>query len=70
MTGTLVPISEAKAKLAELVRDSGTDDVVLLRHGRPAAVMISARRHEELIRDLEDAEGKLSIYEAEGTPSA
>jgi len=63
---TLVPISEAKGRLAELVRDSDEDDVMLLRHGRPAAVVISTRRYEALLDEIEDLRDRLSIHEREG----
>jgi prevent-host-death family protein len=62
----LVPISEAKARLSELVRDADIDDVLLLRHGRVAAVMMSARRYDALIEELEDLRDRLSIHELEG----
>jgi antitoxin StbD len=61
-----VPISEAKGRLAELVRDSDDEDVVLLRHGRPAAVVMSARRYEALLEEIEDLRDRLSIHEREG----
>jgi antitoxin StbD len=61
-----VPISEAKGKLAELVRSSDESDVLLLRHSRPAAVLMSARRHEALIEEIEDLRDRLSIHEREG----
>lgn len=57
-------ISEAKGKLSELVRDSDDHDVVLVRHGRPAAVVLSARRHAELMEQLDDLEDRLSVYES------
>lgn len=62
----LVPISEAKAKLAELLRDSDEGDVILLKHGRPAAIMLSARRHEAMLEEIEDLKDRLSIHEREG----
>ncbi|MGH3502975.1 MAG: type II toxin-antitoxin system Phd/YefM family antitoxin, partial [Nocardioidaceae bacterium] len=63
MDETLVPISEAKGKLSELVRESDSHDVLLLRHGRPAAVMLSHDRYEALIEKLQDAEDRLSVHE-------
>ena len=39
-----VPIAEAKAKLAALVsRVEAGEEIVLTRHGRPAAKLVSAR---------------------------
>lgn len=60
-----VPISEAKGRLAELVRESGDRDVLLMRHGRPAAVLMSYERHEALIEDLQDALDRLAVHERE-----
>jgi antitoxin StbD len=62
----LVPITEARAKLSQIVRDSDHDDVLLLNHGRPAAVVISARRYSELLEQLDDFEDRLSVYEHDG----
>jgi antitoxin StbD len=61
-----MPISEAKAKLTELVRDSDSNDVVLLRHGRPSAVLMSVRRHAALMERLDDLEDRLAVYERDG----
>lgn len=61
-----MPISEAKGKLAEVVRDSDDGDVLLMRHGRPAAIVRSYRREQEILSHLEDLEDRLSVYEREG----
>lgn len=60
----LMPVSEAKGKLSALVETADTEDVVLTRHGRPAAVIMSVRRHAELIEALEDAEDAVAILQA------
>lgn len=60
---TLIPISEAKGRLAEIVRDSENRDVILMRHGRPAAVVISTDRHEALLDEMEDLKDRLAVYE-------
>lgn len=49
-------ISEAREKLAEAVETAHTEAVVLERYGRPAAVLLSPERFEELTSALEDAE--------------
>lgn len=64
----LIPISEAKGRLAEVVREAQDEDVVLLRHGRPAAVVIGVERLEALIEELEDARDRLALEEAKNTP--
>lgn len=61
-----VPVSEAKAKLSEIVRDSDSHDVFLMRHGRPAAVVMSHARFLELLERQEDMADRLSVYEREG----
>lgn len=65
----LVPLSEAKTRFFELVRDAADEDVVLLRHGRPAAVIVGADRLEGLIEELEDARDRLSVYESREAPA-
>lgn len=51
---TMIPLTEAKAKLNELVEDAVTthERVTITRHGRPAAVLIS-------VEDLESMEETL-----------
>ena len=62
----LIPITEAKGRLAEVVRDSDSEDVLLMRHGRPAAVVMSTRRHDALLEELEDLRDRLSVHERDG----
>jgi antitoxin StbD len=62
----MAPIRQAKGRLSKLVRDADLDGVLLLRHGRVAAVMMSAHRHDALMEELEDLRDRLSIHEREG----
>ncbi len=62
----LVPVSEARARLSELVRDSEVEDVILTNHGRPASVMIAAERYESLLEEIEELKDRLSIHEHDG----
>lgn len=64
----MYPVTEAKAKLSEIVERAEDTDVFLLRHGRPTAVVMSARRHEMMLEELEDLRDRLSVHEAEGLP--
>ena len=59
----LVPISEARARLSQLVREAADQEVVLMNHGRPAAVLISADRYDSLLEELEDLKDRLSVHE-------
>ena len=61
-----IPVSEAKAKLSAIVRDSDVHDVFLMRHGRPAAVVMSHARFEALLEQMEDMADRLSVFEREG----
>jgi prevent-host-death family protein len=60
----LFTITDAKAKLPEIVRRAADHDVTLLRHGRPLAVVIGMSRYEALLERLDDLEDRLSVYES------
>ena len=51
-----IPMSEAREKLAEAVEAAHVEPVFLERYGRPAAVLVSPERYEELLEAFEDAE--------------
>jgi antitoxin StbD len=61
----LVPISRARARLSELVREAAETDVVLMNHGSPVAVMMSVQRYEALLEEMEDLRDLLSVYQRE-----
>jgi antitoxin StbD len=61
----LVPISQARARLSKLAREVAEDDIVLMNHGRRAAVLISFDRYESLLDELEDLRDRLSVHERE-----
>lgn len=63
-----IPLSEAKSRLYELVRKVEHEEVVILRHGRPAAVMVCPKRLEALLDDFEDLEDKIAFLEAREIP--
>jgi antitoxin StbD len=61
----LVPVTEAKARLPELVRLAGENRAtVLLRHGRPAALLLGVAAYEALLEEIEDLQDRLSVYES------
>lgn len=49
-------VSEAREKLAEAIDAAQSEAVVLERYGRPAAVLVSMERYEQLLGALEEAE--------------
>jgi PHD/YefM family antitoxin component YafN of YafNO toxin-antitoxin module len=51
-----IAISEAREKLSEAVDLAGGEAVFLERYGKPAAVLLSPERYDELMEVFEDAE--------------
>ena len=49
-------MSEARDHLAEIIDAAQTEPVVLERYGRPAAVLVSPDRYEQLLDALEESE--------------
>jgi prevent-host-death family protein len=60
----LVPLSEAKARFHELVRELSEREVLLLRHGRPVGVLMGYEAYEALLERLEELEDRLAVFEA------
>lgn len=61
----MIPISEARDRLAEIVRTAADDDVLLLRHSRPVAVVMSHERHEALLDQLEELSDTIAVLRAD-----
>lgn len=51
-----ISVSEAREKLAEVIDAARAEAVVLERFGRPAAVLVSPERYEQLLEAFEEAE--------------
>lgn len=49
-------VSEAREKLAEVIDTAQFEAVVLERYGRPAAVLVSPQRYEQLLEAMEETE--------------
>jgi antitoxin StbD len=62
----MIAISKAKAKLSELVRQAADENIVLMNHSTPAAIIIGAERHEAMLEEMEDLRDRLSVYERTG----
>lgn len=65
----LVPVSEAKVRLYELVRQLPSRNVLLLRHGRPVAALLDFEGYLELLDQIDDLKDRLSVLEAEQEPA-
>ena len=63
-----VPVTEAKARLNTLLREAESDDVILMRHGRPAGVLVSYERYEDLMAGWEDAIDARAVAEFKANP--
>jgi len=66
---TIIPITDAKPRLAALIDQSDTEDIVLTRRGRAAAVLISSTRYSDLLDRLEDAEDAVAVLQARDEPT-
>jgi prevent-host-death family protein len=51
-----MPMSEVRERLAEAVETARGEAVFIERYGKPAAVLVSSERYEELVEALEDVE--------------
>lgn len=59
-----VDVSTARTNLAQILDDSREEDVLIERYGKPAGVLISPERHEELLAALEELEDLRAFDEA------
>lgn len=68
MEWDMVSVSEAKVRLHELVGKSDARPLVVLRHSRPAAVVLSYNRWVGLLREVEDLRDRLALLKSKGSP--
>jgi antitoxin Phd len=57
-------VSEARERLSEVVEVSRTEAVVLERYGKPAAILVSPDRYEEMMDALEEIRDAVAFDEA------
>jgi PHD/YefM family antitoxin component YafN of YafNO toxin-antitoxin module len=60
------PVSGAKGRLSQLIRNAEDEDVLFMRYGRAAAVIIAIDRYHALLDQIDDREDRLSIHERAG----
>lgn len=61
----LVSLTEARVRLHELIKELDEKNVLLLRHGKPVAVMVAYGTFEAMLERVEDLEDRLAVHEAE-----
>lgn len=59
-----IDVSEARQQLSAVIDRAETEAMTLVRYGRPAAVLLSPARYEELLAAAEDAEDVAAFDEA------
>lgn len=62
-----IPANEAKARFGQLLDTARREPVVIEKHGRPVAVVLSNEDFEELVSGQKDDKWRERIG-AEGTP--
>ena len=63
MDMSTMSVSEARQNLQSVIESSQTESVFLEKHGRPAAVVISPERYEQLMDAFEDSED-VALYDS------
>ena len=64
-----VPVSEARANLSAVIRQAADHDIVLMHHGRPAAVLMSPQHYRAMLDELDDLADRLAVHESAGGPT-
>jgi antitoxin Phd len=59
-----IDVSDARQQLSAVIDRAETEAVTLVRYGRPAAVLVSPARYEQLLAAAEDAEDVAAFDEA------
>jgi len=58
-----VPVSEARARLPELIEHARDEAVSITRHGKPQAVLVSSTRYQQLL-DAYDEQLDIDAFDA------
>jgi prevent-host-death family protein len=59
-----MPVSEARQRFSDMVAASAHEPVVLIKRGRPQAVVLSTAEYQRLIETAEDAEDLVASDQA------
>ena len=61
----LVTVSDAKVRFHEVIRTLTTKTVLLLRHGKPVAAMLSYESYVRLLERIEDLEDRIALHDSD-----
>lgn len=63
---TIVGITEFRDQAKRLVDQLGDDNIVVVRHSRPVAILMHPDRLERLLTRVEDLEDEIAVLSATG----
>lgn len=74
-TPEMAPLTDVRERLSEIIDDVNAtgSDLIITKHGRPAAVVLGYREYESLIETLNilsDADAMIALAEAEANVAA
>ncbi|OMC10802.1 hypothetical protein A5735_16780 [Mycolicibacter heraklionensis] len=64
-----VPIAEARAQLSAVIKRAADGDIMLVSHGRPAAVLMSPEHYRALLDELDELQDRLAVWENRDAPT-
>ena len=59
-----MPVGDANRQLTALVHNVERETLVLTRHDHPVAVVISARRYEALLAEIDALDDHIALHES------
>lgn len=65
----IVPISEARATLGDLLDEAREHEVYIVKHGRPAGVILSVDAYEAALARIEDLEDENAVLRHQLNPT-
>lgn len=66
----LVPVTEARDRLREILDQLDEANIILLRRSKPVAVVIDHERYARLLDRIEELEDQLSVLASQSDSSA
>ena len=61
-------VSEARARLNEVIQLARSEAVEILKHGKAAVTIVDSVKYEELVDYVEELEDRLAVLESKADP--